>query len=67
MSRKLICLLTLLVATPALAEGPAFISGGKLQACVDPTFPPMEFMADAADKEPSGVDIDVGRALAALD
>lgn len=42
---------------------PDFVADG-LSVCVDPTFPPMEFMANAADKEPSGVDIDVAHALA---
>lgn len=44
---------------------PDFAADG-FSVCVDPTFPPMEFMADAADQAPSGVDIDVARALAAL-
>src|SRR5690606_37617087 len=53
-------------ASPAPAQtAPDFAADG-FSVCVDPTFPPMEFMADAADKEPSGVDIDVARALAAL-
>lgn len=64
MSRKLICLLALLVATPAMAEGPGFIAGGKLQACVDPTFPPMEFVKTPG-QPPVGIDVDVIKALAA--
>lgn len=46
------------------AEAPAFTADG-FSVCVDPTFPPMEYMANAGDKDPSGVDIDVARALAA--
>lgn len=44
-------------------SAPEFAADG-FTVCVDPTFPPMEFMADAADTDPSGVDIDVARALA---
>jgi polar amino acid transport system substrate-binding protein len=51
-------------ATSAQAA-PAFVADG-FSVCVDPTFPPMEFMAKADDKEPSGVDIDVARKLAEL-
>ncbi|MBN9221482.1 MAG: transporter substrate-binding domain-containing protein [Mesorhizobium sp.] len=69
MSRKSILLYVLLAAvpaaaTPALAEGPGFISGGKLEACVDPTFPPMEFVKTPG-QPPVGIDIDVVKALAA--
>lgn len=69
MSRKSICLYVLLAAvpadaTPALADGPSFVSGGKLQACVDPTFPPMEFVKTPGEP-PVGIDIDVVKALAA--
>lgn len=63
MSRKLICLYVLLAATPAMAESPSFIAGGKLQACVDPTFPPMEFVKTPGEP-PVGIDIDVIKALA---
>jgi polar amino acid transport system substrate-binding protein len=64
MSRKLICLLAIVVATPAMADGPGFIDGGKLQACVDPTFPPMEFVKTPGEP-PVGIDVDVIDALAA--
>lgn len=53
-------------ASPLAAQtAPEFAADG-FSVCVDPTFPPMEFMADAADKDPSGVDIDIARALAGL-
>lgn len=69
MSKKLICLYVLLAATPlatmpAMAESPSFVSGGKLEACVDPTFPPMEFVKTPGEA-PVGIDIDVIKALAA--
>jgi len=47
------------------ADKPSFVADGTLAVCTDPTFPPMEFMAAAGDKEPSGFDIDLSRALAA--
>lgn len=50
-------------AVASAQAAPDFAADG-FSVCVDPTFPPMEFMADAADREPSGVDIDVARALA---
>lgn len=57
------CAIAVALAAPAIAaDAPDFAADG-FAVCVDPTFPPMEFMADAGDKEPSGVDIDVARAL----
>lgn len=59
-------LAALIMSAGAIASAhaaPDFAADG-LSVCVDPTFPPMEFMASAADNEPSGVDIDVARALA---
>ncbi|MBL8895217.1 MAG: transporter substrate-binding domain-containing protein [Rhizobiales bacterium] len=54
-----------LIATGAVAEeAPSFVAGGKLLACVDPTFPPMEYMESTEAKEPVGFDIDVISALA---
>ncbi|MFT4015070.1 MAG: transporter substrate-binding domain-containing protein [Paracoccus sp. (in: a-proteobacteria)] len=62
----LIALAAFAAATPLSAQtAPDFVADG-FSVCVDPTFPPMEFMASSADKEPSGVDIDVARALGAL-
>jgi polar amino acid transport system substrate-binding protein len=52
---------------PASAASlPSFVLGGKLVACVDPTFPPMEFVESPDDKEPAGFDIDLISALAEL-
>jgi polar amino acid transport system substrate-binding protein len=48
------------------ASSPSFVQGGKLVACVDPTFPPMEFMESPDAKEPTGFDIDLISALADL-
>ncbi len=65
---KTSALAALIIGAGAMASAqtaPDFAADG-FSVCVDPTFPPMEFMADAADKAPSGVDIDVARALAAL-
>lgn len=59
-------LAALIMSAGAIASAhaaPDFTADG-LSVCVDPTFPPMEFMASAADSEPSGVDIDVAHALA---
>ncbi|MCL4068971.1 transporter substrate-binding domain-containing protein [Pseudomonas sp. GX19020] len=52
-------------ASPLAAQSVPDFAADGFSVCVDPTFPPMEYMANAADKEPSGVDIDVARALAA--
>ncbi|MFO1087988.1 MAG: transporter substrate-binding domain-containing protein [Hyphomicrobiales bacterium] len=46
------------------ADAPSFTAGGKLIVCVDPTFPPMEYMEQADAKEPVGADIEVIDALA---
>jgi polar amino acid transport system substrate-binding protein len=62
--RNILLLIALAAATPAAAQSPSFVEGGKLQACVDPTFPPMEFVKTAGEA-PVGVDIDVVKALAA--
>ncbi|AMX94277.1 transporter substrate-binding domain-containing protein [Mesorhizobium sp. M7A.F.Ca.US.014.04.1.1] len=64
MNRKILLLIALAAATPAAAQPPSFAADGKLQACVDPTFPPMEFIKTAGEA-PVGVDIDVIKALAA--
>ncbi len=70
MSRNAFGLLTGLVALSALASAaaaepaPSFVSGGKLIVCLDPTFPPMEYMESADAKEPVGFDVDVIAALA---
>lgn len=53
------------VSGSAFAASPSFIGGGKFAVCVDPTFPPMEFV-EQAGTAPVGVDIDVINALAAL-
>lgn len=54
-------------AAPALsqqADKPSFVADGALSVCVDPTFPPMEFMESVDAKAPVGVDIDMAKALA---
>lgn len=56
------------LATAAVAAEPApsFVSGGKLVVCLDPTFPPMEYMESAEAKQPVGLDVDVISALAEI-
>jgi polar amino acid transport system substrate-binding protein len=51
------------VGAPAKAAGPSFVQGGKLAACVDPSFPPMEFV-QTPGQPPVGVDVDVVKGLA---
>lgn len=63
MKRTILALASLLAASPAFADPPSFAAGGKFQACVDPSFPPMEFV-ETAGEAPVGVDIDVIKALA---
>lgn len=46
------------------AEKPAFVSSGSFNVCSDPTFPPLEFFEKTGDREPSGFDTDLIRALA---
>jgi polar amino acid transport system substrate-binding protein len=50
--------------TASAAEKPAFISSGTFNVCSDPTFPPLEFFEKTGDREPSGFDADLIRALA---
>jgi len=57
-------LLTALSATAFAAEKPAFVSTGTFNVCSDPTFPPLEFFEKTGDREPSGFDADLIRALA---
>lgn len=45
-------------------ENPSFVSDGDFSVCVDPTFPPMEFIENSGDEVPVGVDVDVVNALA---
>ncbi|MBT8768951.1 transporter substrate-binding domain-containing protein [Metapseudomonas boanensis] len=66
---KLAALVGLLTATAAssllAAEAkPSFVNSGSFQVCSDPTFPPLEFFEKAGDREPSGFDADLIRALA---
>ncbi|HLA32663.1 MAG TPA: transporter substrate-binding domain-containing protein [Pseudomonas sp.] len=51
-------------ASAAAAEKPAFIDSGSFNVCSDPTFPPLEFFEKTGDREPSGFDTDLIRALA---
>ena len=56
----------LAASTSAIAQtGPSFIADGELSICMDPTFPPMEFMANVGDETPSGFDVDLANALGA--
>lgn len=50
-------------AAPATADTPAFVSGGKLAVCTDPSFPPMEYFEVSGDREPVGFDVDMMRKL----
>lgn len=67
-STRLIAVLGLLAAalSPATqaAEKPSFVSGGSFNVCSDPTFPPLEFFEKTGDREPSGFDADLIRAMA---
>ncbi|WP_436637946.1 transporter substrate-binding domain-containing protein [Microbaculum sp. FT89] len=63
----LVALSALATAAPAGAgaeTAPSFVSGGKLLVCLDPTFPPMEYMENADANQPVGFDVDVITALA---
>ncbi len=54
------------LGTPAVGGSrPSFVEGGKLAVCVDPTFPPMEYMETAEAKRPVGFDVDLIDTLAA--
>lgn len=74
MRRNGLNILTGLVALSAFAmsapaetkaeTAPSFVSGGKLLVCLDPTFPPMEYMENADARQPIGFDVDVITALA---
>jgi polar amino acid transport system substrate-binding protein len=58
------CLIPL-AATPLLAQtAPSFASDGEFSVCVDPTFPPLEFLEKPGDKVPVGFDVDLAVALA---
>ncbi len=66
---KLFALAGLVAATLSggamAADGkPSFVSSGSFQVCSDPTFPPLEFFEKTGDREPSGFDADLIRALA---
>lgn len=53
------------LSTGLLAAGkPSFVESGSFQVCSDPTYPPMEFFEKTGDREPSGFDTDLIRALA---
>jgi polar amino acid transport system substrate-binding protein len=61
--------LTLLAATlsgglQAADSKPSFVDSGSFNVCSDPTFPPLEFFEKTGDREPSGFDTDLIRALA---
>jgi len=53
------------LAAPALSP-PSFVRAGTLRSCLDPSFAPMEFYAQAGDAQPVGVDVDLTRALSQL-
>lgn len=61
--------LSLLAATlssglQAAESKPSFVESGSFNVCSDPTFPPLEFFEKTGDREPSGFDTDLIRALA---
>ncbi|NAZ35722.1 ABC transporter substrate-binding protein [Rubellimicrobium sp. CFH 75288] len=56
-------LAALLPLAATAGDRPGFVADGTLSVCLDPTFPPMEFMAEGGT-DPMGVDVDVARALA---
>ena len=54
-----------LSCTPAFAQNaPSFAADEELSVCVDPTFPPLEFLEKPGDKVPVGFDVDLANALA---
>ncbi|MFZ1743626.1 MAG: transporter substrate-binding domain-containing protein [Pontixanthobacter sp.] len=63
---KLLAAALLLSVAPAASavDAPSFASDGKLVACIDPTFPPLEFMENPEAKRPVGFDVDMLDALA---
>lgn len=61
----LVAMLAVSVVAAAFAGSsskPSFVDDGTLAVCVDPTFPPMEFVK-AGSNDPVGVDIDVAKVL----
>ena len=48
----------------AAESKPSLVESGSFLVCSDPTFPPLEFFAKPGDREPSGFDADLIRALA---
>lgn len=59
-------LLSALAAATDAPSAPKFVRAGTLRSCLDPSFAPMEFYAQAGDAQPVGVDVDLTRALAQL-
>jgi polar amino acid transport system substrate-binding protein len=53
-------------AAAAAPTAPSFLRTGTLRSCLDPSFAPMEFYAQAGDAQPVGVDVDLTRALSQL-
>ncbi|WP_338065927.1 ABC transporter substrate-binding protein/permease [Novacetimonas pomaceti] len=56
-----------LIARPVMAQSvdlPGFVHDGVLTLCTNPVLPPMTFMDHADGAVPTGVDIDLARALA---
>jgi len=56
--------LGLTLSSAQASEKPSFVEAGALTVCIDPTFPPMEFIDNADDIDPSGFDVDLTKALA---
>lgn len=56
--------LTVLTFSASAQDAPSFVADGELSVCVDPTFPPLEFLEKAGDKVPVGFDVDLANALA---
>ena len=58
--------LAAVAAGAATLTPPSFVHGGVLRSCLDPSFAPMEFYAQAGDAQPVGVDVDLTRALSQM-
>ncbi|MDF2374566.1 MAG: transporter substrate-binding domain-containing protein [Rhizobiaceae bacterium] len=53
-----------IITSTAAADVPSFAAEGRLVACIDPTFPPLEFMESTEAERPVGFDVDMLDALA---
>ncbi|MBE7728599.1 ABC transporter substrate-binding protein/permease [Komagataeibacter sp. FXV3] len=60
----ILCLLALSPSGAEAADQPGFVHDGTLTICVNPTLPPMIFVAGTDASATAGVDIDLAQALA---